>query len=95
MRSYRHADGASFRPGAYAILVSPLTEEDSGGWFARIPDLPGCMGDGETEAEAIADVRSAALCWADGMVERGDDIPWPRDHVHGTGEPVVFTEAAE
>lgn len=38
------------------------------------------MGDGATEAEAIADVRAAALCWVDGLIENGRDIPHPQDH---------------
>ncbi len=73
----RHADGAPFDPQAYAVVVEPLSKEDGGGWLATIPDLPGCMGDGKTEIEAIADVRSAALCWADGAEELKRGIPKP------------------
>lgn len=70
--------GARFEPDAYAITLEPLAQEDGGGWFATVPDLPGCMGDGETEQEAIKDVRAAALEWADAMLETDRAIPAPK-----------------
>ncbi|MBO0905323.1 type II toxin-antitoxin system HicB family antitoxin [Jiella sonneratiae] len=73
----RTADGALFDPSAYEVHLRPLTEDEGGGWFATIPDLPGCMGDGESEAEAIMDVRSAACEWADAAVADGEQIPAP------------------
>ena len=74
---YRTASGRLFDPDAYAMLVRPLTSEEGGGWLATVPDLPGCMGDGETPAEALADVRDAMLEWADASHEHGDPIPDP------------------
>jgi len=69
--------GRPFDPMAYEVRLRPLTDDDGGGWLATIPDLPGCMGDGESEMEAIADVRSAALEWADAAVADGETIPAP------------------
>jgi hypothetical protein len=34
------------------------------------PDLPGCMGDGGTVDEALAECRLAALGWLDGEARR-------------------------
>lgn len=31
----------------YRIVVQPLPAEDGGGYLAYVPDLPGCMADGE------------------------------------------------
>ncbi len=45
----------------YAIVIEPLSEQDGGGWLATIPALPGCIGDGETQAEAVADVLMAMV----------------------------------
>ncbi len=70
-------DGMLFDPVDYAVLVEPLTQDDGGGFFARIPALPGCVGDGETEQEAIDDVRKAALEWAATAVAHGDPLPAP------------------
>ena len=50
---------------------------DSAALLATIPALPGCIGDGETEMEAIADVRLAALEWAHAATVDGDPIPAP------------------
>lgn len=74
---FRTASGRTFDPDAYAMLVRPLTDDEGGGWLATVPDLPGCMGDGETPAEALADVRDAMLEWADASYEHGDPIPDP------------------
>jgi predicted RNase H-like HicB family nuclease len=70
-------DGILFDPADYAVLVEPLAQEDGGGFFARIPALNGCVGDGETEQEAIEDVRAAALEWAAAAISHGDPLPAP------------------
>ena len=49
----------------YAIMVEPLALSDGGGWLASVPALPGCMGDGETREEALADAESAIAEWMD------------------------------
>ena len=61
----------------YAIVVLPLSEEDGGGFVAKIPDLDGCMGDGETPEEAIIDVQNAAIEWLHTAEKRGMDVPQP------------------
>ena len=69
-----------FDPVAYEVILRPLDAAEGGGWLATVPALPGCMGDGETEMEAIEDVRLAALEWADAAVVHGDPIPAPVRH---------------
>ena len=34
----------------YAIIVEPLSAEDGGGFVATVPDLPGCMSDGDRKS---------------------------------------------
>ena len=60
----------------YALGVEPLPLEDGGGCFATVPDLPGCMSDGETPEEAIANVRNA-IAWKEAAEELGREIPKP------------------
>ncbi|MDL2226335.1 type II toxin-antitoxin system HicB family antitoxin [Deltaproteobacteria bacterium OttesenSCG-928-M10] len=43
--------------------LTPLTEMDGGGWMITFPDLPGCMSDGETIKEAIANGAEAEAAW--------------------------------
>ena len=58
-------------------VVEPLTPEDGGGYFATVPDLLGCMSDGETPEEAIANVRDAIEAWKEAAEELGREIPKP------------------
>lgn len=60
---------------AYSILIEPLAEEDGGGFIATVPDLPGCMSDGETAAEAVTNVLDAVNCWLDAADELNRDAP--------------------
>ena len=61
----------------YKIIIEPLSEEDGGGFLATVPDLPGCMSDGETEFEAIQNVHDAIACWMEAAGENGRPIPAP------------------
>jgi len=61
----------------YAVIVSPLAEDDGGGFLATVPDLPGCMSDGETPAEAIENVQDAIEEWLDLARKMGREIPVP------------------
>ena len=61
----------------YAVLIKPLSEDDGGGWIATVPDLPGCMSDGETMAEAAENVLGAIDAWLDTAEEEGRPIPCP------------------
>lgn len=61
----------------YPIIVQPLTAEDGGGFVAMVPDLPGCMSDGETPEEAIANVQDAIAAWIEAAKELGRMIPEP------------------
>ena len=61
----------------YPVIVSPLAEADGGGFAATVPDLPGCMSDGETPEEAIANVADAIEVWLEAARDMGRDIPRP------------------
>ena len=62
----------------YAVLIEPLSEEDGGGFLATVPDLPGCMSDGETREEAARNVEDAIACWLEEAEALGRAIPEPR-----------------
>ncbi|MCJ9752508.1 type II toxin-antitoxin system HicB family antitoxin [Neorhizobium sp. BETTINA12A] len=64
-------------PLRYPVLVSPLSMEDGGGFLATVPDLPGCMSDGETPQEAISHVQDAIESWIEAARDMGRDIPEP------------------
>lgn len=62
---------------SYPVEIRPLASDDGGGWLATFPDLPGCMGDGETPEAAIEDGYAAAWSWLKVAEECGDPIPAP------------------
>lgn len=64
----------------YPLVVRPLAREDGGGWLAEVPDLPGCMSDGETPQEAVAHVQDAITCWIEAAQEDGRPVPQPSQH---------------
>jgi len=64
----------------YDIVIVALPEEDGGGFACIVPDLPGCISDGETRAEAIANIEGAIQEWIATQRERGLPIPERGSH---------------
>lgn len=65
---------------AYTHIVEPLSDEDGGGYLITFPDLPGCMSDGETPEEAVANGRDAFSAWMSARTHIGKPIPKPTRH---------------
>ncbi len=66
----------------YPVMIEPLSIEDGGGFVATVPDLPGCMSDGETPEEALANVRDAIAEWIEEARAVGRSVPKPsRRHI--------------
>ena len=61
----------------YAVRIERLAESDGGGYLATVPDLPGCMSDGETPEEALKNVKDAIASWIEAAKEWKLDIPEP------------------
>ena len=61
----------------YAVVITPLSDEDGGGFLAMVPDLPGCMSDGETPEEALANIRDAIGAWIEAARDIGHEVPKP------------------
>jgi antitoxin HicB len=61
----------------YTVVIEPLSDEDGGGFLARVPELQGCMSDGETPQEAISNVVDAIEAWKEAARDLGRDIPLP------------------
>lgn len=62
----------------YEVDVHPLTDTLGGGFVAFVPDLPGCMSDGKTPEEALANAYDAARCWIAEAERMGREVPAPR-----------------
>ena len=61
----------------YPVLIEPLVPEDGGGYLATVPDLPGCMSDGETRELAARNVGDAIKAWIEEARALGRAIPHP------------------
>jgi antitoxin HicB len=51
---------------------------DEGEWVVAIPELPGCLSQGETPEEAITMIREAQRLWLQVALEDGRPISAPR-----------------
>ncbi|MEG3436194.1 type II toxin-antitoxin system HicB family antitoxin [Pannus brasiliensis CCIBt3594] len=59
----------------YSIEIHP---EQEGGYTALIPDLLGCISQGETLEEVIANIEEARELWIETVYHSGKkDIPLP------------------
>ena len=69
------------RRQAQAIVQRPYLKviqgEGSEGFLSEAPELPGCFTAGETEAEALANLREAMTAWVMTALDDGDLIPEP------------------
>ena len=69
-RTERNLDG-------YQFTVRPLSKEEGGGYLVEYPDIPGCMSDGETIEEAIANGKEALRDCVAVFRETGRKVPKP------------------
>ncbi|MGQ9824819.1 MAG: type II toxin-antitoxin system HicB family antitoxin [Desulfotomaculales bacterium] len=71
----------------YRTVIYPSPE---GGYAVEIPDLPGCVSQGETLQEALAMIEDAKLCWIADALEKGEEVPEPLDESY-SGRILVRT----
>lgn len=60
----------------YRIELIPDTED--GGFVVSMPELPGCISQGDTVEEALEMIRDAQRGWLTVALKHGDPIPEPR-----------------
>jgi antitoxin HicB len=68
----------------YPIVLRPLAKDEGGGWLAEVPDLPGCLADGNTPEEAMREATDAARSWIRTAKIYGDTIPAPSSTRRGS-----------
>ena len=60
----------------YEVVLYWSREDDA--FIAEVPELPGCMADGKTYAEAVANVEVIIGEWLETAKELGRAIPEPK-----------------
>ena len=61
----------------YPIEIAPLPKDEGGGYLVTVPDLPGCIADGDTIESAVAEARDAFEAWARAEREDAGALPAP------------------
>ena len=59
---------------AYTVVI----EKGPQSYGAYVPDLPGCVAVGETQEEALQQIREAIEFHIEGLREEGLEVPMPR-----------------
>ena len=59
----------------YSMFMS-WSEEDQA-YIVSVPELPGCMADGKTPAEAVENAQVIIQEWIEAALEDGEAIPEP------------------
>ncbi len=63
----------------YPVELSRWDESEESYWVAEIPDLPGCVADGDTPDEAVESLEEAKRLWIEARLENGHPVPEPTD----------------
>ena len=58
----------------YRVL---LEEDEDGGFVAEVPSLPGCISQGETREETLANIREAIQAYIESLRKDGLPVPPP------------------
>ncbi len=66
------------------VLIYP---DEAGYWVAEVPSLPGCVSQGKTRDEAIANIKEAIEAYVESLIQDGIPVP-PETH------EVVLVDAA-
>ena len=69
----------------YTVLLEP---EADGGYVVSVPALPGCISQGDTRDEALANIREAIALYIEDCRDAGDPVPTE------SGKEFVEIEAA-
>jgi antitoxin HicB len=56
----------------YTVL---LEREEDGGYVVSVPALPGCVSQGDTRPQALANIREAMELYIEDCREAGDQVP--------------------
>ena len=76
---------------SYTVILTP-GESDEGGYWVKVPALPGCVTQGETVEEALGNAEEAIQAYILSLRDRGLEVPG--ENINTTGLiSVVSVEA--
>ena len=82
----------------YTALFKPI--EDGSGYYAKVPDLPGCITTGKNLPDAINQITDAMSAWLVVAEDEGEPIaaPTQQEQMHidpGTTCSLIFADTIE
>jgi len=60
----------------YELIIYWSVEDES--FVVEVPELPGCMADGETYEQAVSNAQHVIAEWIEAAQELGRSVPEPR-----------------
>jgi predicted RNase H-like HicB family nuclease len=60
----------------YEVNIRSSADDDA--FIAEVPELPGCMADGPTRRDALANVERVIREWIETAADEGRPVPKPR-----------------
>ena len=64
---------------ASRYTIELFYSEEDGGYIAVVPELPGCSAFGESEGDAIREVKIAIDLWIETAKQENREIPQPAE----------------
>ncbi|AGK61369.1 hypothetical protein Asulf_01378 [Archaeoglobus sulfaticallidus PM70-1] len=61
----------------YRYTIEIFYSEEDEGYIAVVPELPGCSAFGDTEEEALKEIKTAIELWIETAKKEGREIPKP------------------
>jgi len=68
--------GGPIMGSKYEIII--FWSDEDGAFVAEVPELPGCMADGQTYQEALSNAEQIIQEWIETAKELGRSVPAPR-----------------
>ncbi len=75
----------------YALVIWYSKQDEA--YLAEVPELPGCMADGETPEEAAQAAQTAIRLWIEGARKLGRHVPRPARVRAAALKPLLATVA--
>ncbi len=70
-------------------MVRDMSGDGAPGWVVWVDELPGCISQGGTPAEAMEMAEDAMRAWLEVSLRHGDSIPMPRTEPSHSGRLMV------
>ena len=77
----------------YVIVLTPTVEEDEAGYTVTVPSLPGCITEGDTLEESLANAREAIGLYIESLMADNLPIPASNEIIASVEVPVASPAA--